>query len=540
MEEYCDLEVDVNGEEVFMVHKEILISFSSLFCKLFGNLKGTTRMRNLKVIFNEFPGGAEAFELIARFCYNNGRTVITPSNILLLNCAAHFLGMDGNGSSRRSLMDQTEKSLEGINFWTWSELLEALKRCQDLLPATKSSIMLQGILDCLIGRLALPSIASSYTCSSDSSSFQFSCDTRSTDSLKNNPSQLTWWFDDLLFLNVDLIHKVIKTMVSQKFNNATIYKFLFYYHKSRCLGAAPAEKHKVTKVVINLLSLIDRSSLSCKGLFEIYRVALGSRISKVYRNKIESLMGSQLYQATIDYLLAPSPHRRSYLYDVNLVLRLVQAFLVEGSCLSSTSQLKKVANLLDSYLVEVAPDSHLKPSKFTALVLLLPDYARESYDHVYRAMDLFLEVHAGLCEEEKLSVCCALNHEKLSAEALKDLSWNSNFPSQTVQKALITQQSKIKSSLPDTCHLIPFSDSLFCSNTKENLVKEDAEQILLYNKKLDSTAETEKLRADLDGMNWKVMGLEKVCGTMQTEMANIMRSRLSILGNARFLPKLCS
>jgi hypothetical protein len=152
----------------------------------------------------------------------------------------------------------------------------------------------------------------------------------------------------------------------------------------------------------------------------------------------------------------------------------------------------------------------------------------------------FPQVHAGLCEEEKLSVCCALNHEKLSAEALKDLSWNSNFPSQTVQKALITQQSKIKSSLPDTCHLIPFSDSLFCSNTKENLVKEDAEQILLYNKKLDSTAETEKLRADLHGMNWKVMGLEKVCGTMQTEMANIMRSRLSILGNARFLPKLCS
>lgn len=314
--------------------QKILMSFSSLFSKLFGNLKGTAR--NLKVIFNEFPGGAKGFELMARFCYDNGRTMITASNMFLLNCAAHFLEMDGNGSSRHSLIDQTEKSLKGINFWTWSELLEALKQCQDLLPATKSSVMLQCILDCLIGRIALPSIASSYTCSSDSSSFQFSCDT-SIDSLKRSSSQLIWWFEDLLFLNVDLIDKLIKTMVSLKVNHATIYKFLFYYHKSRCIGAATAEKRKITEVVISLLSLLDRSFLSCKGLFEIYRVALGLRISKFYKNNLESLMGSQLDQATIDYLLAPSPHRRAYLYDINLVLRLVQAFLLEGGSFSFTS-----------------------------------------------------------------------------------------------------------------------------------------------------------------------------------------------------------
>lgn len=345
------------------------------------------------MIFNDFPGGAEGFELVARFCYNNGRTAITHSNILLLNSAANFLGMEGNGSSKPNLIDQTEKSLEGIIFWTWSELLEALKQSQDLLPATKSSVMLQDILDCLIGRLSLPSVvASPFARSSDNSSCKFSCDTISTDSLKNNSSQLTWWFEDFLFFNVDMIDKVIKTMVYQKFDQAIICKFLFYYHKSRCLGAASAEKHKITKVVVSLLCLLDRGSLCFKGLFEIYRVALGLKISKFYKNKIESLMGSQLDQATIDYLLAPSPHGRDYSYDVNLVLRLVQAFLIECSCLSSTSRLKKVASLMDMYLGEVAPDSHVKPSKFVALVLVLPDYARESYDHIYRAMDLFLEV----------------------------------------------------------------------------------------------------------------------------------------------------
>jgi hypothetical protein len=56
----------------------------------------------------------------------------------------------------------------------------------------------------------------------------------------------------------------------------------------------------------------------------------------------------------------------------------------------------------------------------------------------------FAQVHAELGEEERASVCCALNHEKLSPEALKDLSRNSKFPSETVERALITQQSKIR------------------------------------------------------------------------------------------------
>lgn len=371
-----------------------LISFSGLFRKLFGNT--TSTRRNLKVVFNDFPGGAEGFELVARFCYNDGRTAIDPSNILLLNTAAHFLGMDSNiGSTTPNLIDRTEKSLEGIIFWTWSELLEALKKCPELIPSAKSSLMLQSILDCLIGRLVLTSVASPYTSSSENSSFKFSCDTRSTDSVKSSYSQLKWWFEDFLFSDVDLLDKVTRTMVSRKLDRATIYKFLCYYHKSRCPGAAPSEKQKITEVVIDLLSLLDRSSLSWKGLFEIYQVALCLKISKFHRNKIEILMGSQLDQATLDYLLAPSPQGRDYSYDVNLVLRLVQAYLHEGSCFSSptASRLKKVAKLMDSYLVEVAPDSHLKPSKFVALVFVLPDYARDSYDHIYHALDLFLEVY---------------------------------------------------------------------------------------------------------------------------------------------------
>lgn len=178
-------------------------------------------------------------------------------------------------------------------------------------------------------------------------------------------------------------------MVSQKLDHVTLSRFLFYYQKSRFFIAGPAEKSKTTEVVVTLLSSLDRSSVSCKGLYDILRMALSLKVSKCCKNILESLIGSQLDQATLDNLLVPSPHGKGCIYYVNLVLRLLKSFL--GGQFSST-QLKKVAALTDLYIAEVAPDSSLKPTKFVALVAALPDSARDSYDGIYQATDIYLEV----------------------------------------------------------------------------------------------------------------------------------------------------
>ncbi|KAJ6734366.1 BTB/POZ DOMAIN-CONTAINING PROTEIN [Salix purpurea] len=117
-------------------------------------------------------------------------------------------------------------------------------------------------------------------------------------------------------------------------------------------------------------------------------------------------------QATLDNLLIPSPHGMNYSYNVNLVLRFLKAFLHGGISLVSPIQLRKVASLMDLYIAEVAPDPCLKPYKFLALAMALPDSARESYDGIYRATDMYLEVHTGLSEEVKMKICCTLNYEK--------------------------------------------------------------------------------------------------------------------------------
>jgi hypothetical protein len=372
--------------------QKIITSYSGRLSKLFGKSKGTTR--NLKVIFHDFPGGAESFELMSRFCYNNGNTQISPYNICLLHCAAQFMEMNNSISGTHNLLEQIENSLKEINYWTWSELLIALKQCQDLLPVVNSSVILQKCLDSLVGRLALTSEASPCpsTSSPDSSGFRFSCDTKSTESLKTNFSRATWWYEDLLILSPNLVEMLVKSMVARKFNHGIISRFLFYYHKSKLYTATSDEKRKIVEAVIDMLFTLEWSSVSYKSLFGILRVSMSLNINKNSKNKLESMIGSQLDQATLDNLLVPSPYGNNYLYDVNLVLRFLKAFLSKRSCQLSAIQLKKVASLMDLYMAEVAPDPCLKPSKFLALAMALPDSARDSNDILYRAMDMYLEV----------------------------------------------------------------------------------------------------------------------------------------------------
>ncbi|KAF5950109.1 hypothetical protein HYC85_012102 [Camellia sinensis] len=518
MDVSCDLEVDVNGEEIFifgfvscdeLLSRKILSSYSGRISKLFG--KSTSATRSLKVIFHDFPGGAESFELMTRFCYN-GKFEINPLNLSLLHCIAYFMEMNKSVSKTPNLLEQTEKSLDEIRYWTWSELLLALKQCQDLLPVANSSGVFKKCLDSLVGRIALASETSPCpsTSSPDSSVIRFS-------SLKASKMAS---FEQ---------HGVTKSLVLKKFDHAIIGRFLFYYQKSRFILATSDEKRIITETIVNTLYSLDWSMISYKSLFGILRVALNLNISKCCKNKLESMIGSQIDQATLDNLLVPSPTRANYLYDINLVLRFLKSFLGKGLCRIPLVQLKKVASLMDLYIAEVAPDPCLRPSKMSALVVALPDSSRDSFDAIYHAIDMYLEVHAGLSEEEKINVCYGLNYEKLSPEAFNHLAQNEKFPSKSAAQALISQHGKLKSLLPVTDQSKSFIDSP-CSSVDIDTEgrKDDAcEQVVLYAGKLDLSAENEKLRSHLQGMQWRVLELEKACKKMQTQMTKIMKSRLS-------------
>lgn len=81
----------------------------------------------------------------------------------------------------------------------------------------------------------------------------------------------------------------------------------------------------------------------------------------------------------------------------------------------------------------------------------------------------FSQVHTQLCEEEKMRLCYALNHEKLSAESLQHLGQNSKFPSITSLQVFITQESKHSSSISNCLYYIKRVDEFrICREHKED------------------------------------------------------------------------
>ncbi|KAH8484163.1 hypothetical protein H0E87_028552 [Populus deltoides] len=73
------------------------------------------------------------------------------------------------------------------------------------------------------------------------------------------------------------------------------------------------------------------------------------------------------------------------------------------------------------------------------------------------------------------------------------------------------------------CYIDSFQVKLEARERKN----ETSKQIVLYAGKLDLPTDNDKLRAHLQGMQWRVTELERVCMRMQAPMTKIMKSRVS-------------
>ncbi|XP_008803632.1 BTB/POZ domain-containing protein At3g19850 isoform X2 [Phoenix dactylifera] len=533
MKDLCDLKVHINGQHTFLLHQRILCSFSGRLKKMVKQERKRSQPKGSGLKITEFPGGPEGFELISRFCYSNGRIPMSPANVSLLHCGAIFLEMTEEFSTC-NLLRQTETFLDGLFYWTWGDILTALKICETCLPIADSSGLLLKLIASLLAKISansevpltvatqLPSSSSS--CSSpDTSGFRCSSSTKTPETIKPLLLRIEtikpcfakeWWFDDLTILGPNIIEKFMRNLEAYGTDNKNLIltRFLLHYLK------AAAKKPSFDKLGYGGLAdtaiygvvLMGRSAFSCRGLLWVLRLVSGLGLSKECRCKLERLIGLMLDQATLDDLLVSGYD--GVVYDVNLVLRLVRVFVSEREGGLSLQRMKKVGRLVDKYLGEISPDPSLKVSRFLGVAESLPDSARDCFDGVYRALDIYLESHPKLTSEECMRLCQCLNYEKLTLEACKDLAKNRRIPPGVAVQALAAQQSKlrIKSYIADG--LDPAATPRLARCTA------GAEAERISPELLD---EKEKLKLNLQRMQNRVMELEKVCREMKGQMSKM-------------------
>ncbi|XP_062227118.1 BTB/POZ domain-containing protein At1g50280-like [Phragmites australis] len=552
MNELCDLKVHINGHHTLHLHQSVMCSFSGrLRTMVKQEKKKTSRKEALCIKFAEFPGGAEGFELVARFCYNNGRVPLCPSNLPLLHCAAVFLEMTEEVCAC-NLLSQAEAFVNGLYYWTWTDVLTAVKSCEPFATAVDASGLLQKLISALFSKITAnpetPTAAavgtpnrSSSSCSSspDTVGFGRSSSTKTPESMKPCVGR-EWWFDDMTSLSAPTIEKVMRVLGCYGIENKNLILTRFLLHYLRAATRRPALCKEGTlaglaDTAVHGVALVGGTAFSCRGLFWVLRIVSAVGLSKECRHKLERLMGLMLDQATLDDLLISGDD--GGVYDVNLVMRLVRVFVSSEEEANAPSQrMRKVGRLIDKYLGEISPDHGLKVSKFLAVAESLPDSARDCYDGVYRALDIYLESHPALSLEERTTLCRCVNYEKLTLEACKDLAKNRRIPPGVAVQALASQQSKLQINKPAATAKEGRHDP---SETPRRVVRSSAGP---RNRSVDldgASDEKELLRLNLQKMQSRVVELERACKEMKGQMSKMAKGKSCHQTGGRGLPRLC-
>ncbi|WCJ38085.1 Phototropic-responsive NPH3 family protein [Euphorbia peplus] len=460
-----DITIEVSGG-TFALHKFPLVSRSGRIRKLVAEHRDADISR---VELLNLPGGAETFELAAKFCYGINFE-ITSANVAQLCCVSDYLEMTED-FSKDNLGSRAEEYLESIVCKNLEMCVEVLQQCENLLPLADELRIVSRCIDAIASKTCAEQIASSFSRLEYSSSGRLHMN-------KQAKCEGDWWIEDLSILRIDLYQRVITAMKCRGVRPESIGASVVNYAQKELTKKSslwnPSSQTKVdliatgherlvVETIVNLLP-VEKLAVPITFLFGLLRSAVMLDCTISCRLDLERRIGSQLDIATLDDLLIPSfRHSGDTLFDVDTVHRILVNFsqqddseddmedasVFESDSPHSPSQtaLFKVAKLVDNYLAEIAPDANLKLSKFMVIAETLPTHARTIHDGLYRAIDIYLKAHQGLSDSDRKKLCKLIDFQKLSQEAGAHAAQNERLPLQAIVQVLYFEQIRLRSAL---------------------------------------------------------------------------------------------
>ncbi|KAJ0051690.1 hypothetical protein Pint_01041 [Pistacia integerrima] len=469
-----DLTIEV-GASSFALHKFPLVSRSGRIRKLLLEAKDSKISRvNLSAV----PGGPEAFELAAKFCY--GVNVdITLSNVGMLRCAAHFLEMTED-FAEKNLETRAEAYLKEMVFSNISNSISILHSCESLLPISEEINLVNRLINAIANNACKEQLTSGL--------LKLDHNFPSKHAPNTEPeTPADWWGKSLAVLNLDFFQRVLSAVKSKGLKQDMISKILINYAHNSVQGLVrdphlvkgslldlelQKEQRVIVEAIVGLLPTQSRKSpVPMAFLSSLLKTAITASTTTSCRSDLERRIGLQLDQAILEDILIPANshgNNHSTIYDTDSILRIFSNFLkldedddednhmrdesemvydFDSPGSPKQSSILKVSKLLDNYLAEVALDSNLMPSKFIALAELLPDHARIVSDGLYRAVDIFLKVHPNIKDSERYRLCKTIDCQKLSQEACSHAAQNERLPVQMAVQVLYFEQIRLRNAM---------------------------------------------------------------------------------------------
>jgi hypothetical protein len=404
---------------------------------------------------DDIPGGAKAFELAARFCYDV-KIELNAQNVVSLRCAAEYLGMTDD-YAEGNLIAQAESFLSDV-LANWKDSIRALETCEGVLPAAEDLHIVSRCITALASKACASDAAAWSThgaaphknASLDRDALWNGIGTGDTPRAGSAPAD--WWYEDVSFLSLPMFKRLVQAMEAKSMRAESIAGAIMFYAGRLLPGlkrtasfsnatsnagsrsvtprassggvSSEGDQRYFLEEIVALLPA-KKGVASTRFLLGMLRTAMLLHASPLCRENLERRIGAQLEDACLEDLLVPNlGYTVETLYDIDCVQRILDYFMSsvdgglgtgytspaalvaedQGSQLGlaapmqaagtppAVSPIAMVAKLMDGYLSEVAPDANLKLPKFQALAAVVPDYARAVDDGIYRAMDIYLKV----------------------------------------------------------------------------------------------------------------------------------------------------
>uniref|UniRef100_A0A453HP27 NPH3 domain-containing protein n=1 Tax=Aegilops tauschii subsp. strangulata TaxID=200361 RepID=A0A453HP27_AEGTS len=368
----------------------------------------------VEIELDGLPGGADAFEKAARYCYG-ANFEISARNAAALLCAAAFLDMqpaDG-GLARR-----VEEFLAQAGLRTLPNALGVARRAADAVALR------------ICNEVLFP--------------------TRS-------PPE--WWASELAALSPVSFHRVFTALRCRRAGPEVLVAAATAYAELLLADGKASDHRALLESVVAVLPSADDAPLPAAFLCRLLHDAVTTEASAKTCRDLELRLAAVLDQATAGDLLAFAfDGAGERVINTESLRRVIAAFVeresgagrnrrasLSGAAALGAGALQKVAKMVDEVAAEIATDESLPISKFVGVAGAVPKDARATHDCLYRAVDIYLKAHPELDEIEREKVCSVMDTLKLSYTARLHASQNKRLPLQAVLSALYYDQLKLRS-----------------------------------------------------------------------------------------------
>ena len=322
----------------------------------------------------DFPGGAEAFELCAKFCY--GITItLSAYNIVAARCAAEYLGMTEE-VEKGNLVHKIEVFLGSCVLAGWRDSIITLQSTKALSLWAEELGITARCIDAIASKvLANPAkVSLSHSYSRRGRDDAASCNGRESHShsLSQRQHSKGWWAEDLAELEIDLFWRAMVAIKSGGKIPSTLVGDALKIYASRWLpsiprngffvgkrsgGGPPVEddsdsdmagedvgsKHRLLLESIVSLLPAEKGAVSCSFLLKLLKAANILRASPSSRVELARRVALQLEDASVGDLLIPccvgvSNKKGEFVkYDVDIVMTILEQFMLQGQQSPPTS-----------------------------------------------------------------------------------------------------------------------------------------------------------------------------------------------------------